>query len=143
MVVPDANMLVYAYDSTSPEHARARAWWESVLSGREMVGIPWIVALAFVRLMTHPVICTEPLDTWQVRQRVESWFELRHVRMLVPSGETFRAFFDLLEAAGMGGNLSTDALVAAHAIEHSAVVCSNNRDFERFPGLRLRNPLRA
>ena len=56
MIVPDANLLIYAYSSTSPSHRAARRWWEDALSGHEPVGIPWIVVLAFVRLISHPTL---------------------------------------------------------------------------------------
>ncbi len=141
MIVPDTNLLIYTYDRSSPHHVKAKDWWESVLSGREPVGIPWIVVLAFVRIMTHPVVCTRPLGVLQVRNEVEYWCDFPHIRMLVPSEETMQIFFYLLEEADMGGNLSTDALIAAHAIEHAAIVYSNDRDFGRFKQLRTRNPL--
>lgn len=143
MIVPDVNLLIYAYDSTSSDHLKAKEWWESALAGREPIGIPWIVTVAFVRLMTHAGICNNPLDIGQARKSVEFWLEFSHVRLLIPTTGTFQIFFDLLEAAGSGGNLTTDALIAAHALEHSAVVFSNDRDFKRFPNLRCRYPLRS
>ena len=141
MILPDANLLIFAHDSSAPQHATAKAWWESVLSGTEPVGIPWVVVLAFTRLMTHPQICRDPLSVEQVRGIVEKWVACRPVRVIQLSDEALPAFFDLLEAAGMGGNLSTDALIALHAREHSATVYSNDRDFDRFPGIRWINPL--
>lgn len=143
MIVPDANLLVYAYDSTSPDHGRARSWWEEVLSGAVPVGVPWVVVLAFTRLMTHPVICANPMTTAQVRGAVELWLGWPQVRLLEARPTTFRLFFDLLEETRAGGNLSTDTLIAALAMEHGGIVYSNDRDFARFPGLVCRNPLEA
>jgi len=141
MIIPDINLLVYAYDSKSPDHRNAKSWWEGALSGREPVGIPWVALLGFTRLMTHPTICTNPLSIEEVRYIVNQWMEGNHVRMLSPSNESRERFFDLLTAARMGGNLSTDALIAVHALENSATVYSNDRDFGRFPGLKWKNPL--
>jgi toxin-antitoxin system PIN domain toxin len=141
MIVPDANLLIYSYDNRAPQHNEARRWWENALSEDEPVGIPWIVILAFTRLITHPTICADPLTPRQVHGIVRHWLEQPHVRVLSPNPQTLERFFALLNSAGMGGNLSTDALVAAHAVENDAPVCSNDRDFERFPGLRRRNPL--
>lgn len=141
MIVPDANLLIYAYDSTAPAHRRARAWWESVLSGSEPVGIPWIVILAFVRLMTHPTLSENPMTVEQARERVEEWLRCEHVRLLSPEAATFNRFFDLLAAAGIAGNLCTDALIAALAEEHGGRVCSNDRDFSRFPGIVWSDPI--
>ena len=141
MIIPDANLLIYAYDSTLPAHKKAKAWWELTLNQSEPVGIPWVVVLAFVRLMTHPRVTTNPLTITQARQYVQQWFEAAHVRLLYPSENTLRQFFDLLEAVELGGNLSTDALIAAHALENSAAIHSNDIDFKRFSGLKLVNPL--
>lgn len=142
MIVPDVNLLVYAYDETSPDHDKARRWWEKVLAGSEPVGLPWVVVLAFTRLLTHPQICANPVSVDEVRRTVTGWVDLPHVRIIQLSNRALDLFFDLLEAAGMGGNLTTDALIALHAREHSATVHSNDRDFDRFPGIRWINPLK-
>lgn len=72
---------------------------------------------------------------------VEQWFDCPQVRLIQTSKRALPVFFDLLEDAGMGGNLSTDAIIAAHAREHSATVYSSDRDFDRFQGTRWVNPL--
>lgn len=141
MIIPDANLLVYAYDETCPAHRLARKWWENALSGTEAVGIPWIVVLAFVRLATHPTIAENPMTVAQAEVTVTDWLEVEHVRLLAPSQATLARFFEFLRAAGTGGNLSTDAMIAALATEYGGCVYSNDRDFSRFPGLVWRNPL--
>jgi len=141
VIVPDTNLLVYAYDALSPRHARARSCWEEALSGWEPVGIPWIVILAFVRLMTHPTLSENPMTVAQAREAVAAWLALPHVRLLTTTPASLDIFFNLLTAAGTGGNLSTDAMIAALAVEHGGCVYSNDRDFARFPGLAWRNPL--
>ncbi|MFN0129536.1 MAG: TA system VapC family ribonuclease toxin [Verrucomicrobiales bacterium] len=141
MIVPDANVLIFAHDEASPHHGRARGWWESALSGAEPVGLPWVVVLAFTRLLTHPQICENPLSIVQVRQIVGQWLAQPHVRLTQVSDQALERFFDLLQEAGGGGNLSTNALIALHAMEHSATVFSNDRDFDRFAGVRRVNPL--
>ncbi len=142
MIVPDVNLLVYAYDETSPHHEKTRLWWESILSGSEPVGIPWIVLLGFTRILTHPQICENPLAVADVRHIVTQWTALPHVRIIQLSNQGTELFFDLLEAADMGGNLATDALIALHSREHSATIHSNDRDFDRFPGIKWINPLK-
>lgn len=141
MIVPDTNLLIYAHDETSPHHVESRAWWESALSGSEPVGIVWVVVLAFTRLLTHPHLSRNPLSVSEVREMVEQWIGCPCVRLLGLSEQGLPRFFDLLEAADGGGNLSTDALIALHAMEHSATVFSNDRDFDRFPGVKRVNPL--
>jgi len=141
MIVPDANLVIYAHDSTSPQHAKAREWWEQTMSGDEPVGLPWVVVLAFVRLMTHPTICQNPMDVGMARETVDEWLFRPHVRLLSPGASIVSRFFTLLEAADSGGNLSTDALIAATAEEHGGIVYSTDRDFDRFPGVKWINPI--
>ena len=142
MIIPDANLLIYAHDASCPQHRKARDWWEGALSGPETIGIPWVVVLAFTRLMTHPQICMNPLTVGQVQEIMDGWLESPNTRIIQVSERALAAFFALLEDAGMGGNLCTDALIALHAREHSAVVHSTDRDFDRFPGLKWVDPLR-
>jgi toxin-antitoxin system PIN domain toxin len=141
MIIPDANLLIYAYDARSPDHQKARIWWANTLAGKEPVGLPWVVLLAFSRLMTHPQICQNPLSIQEVCSITDQWWECPQLRLVQPSDRAVTVFFDLLEVAAMGGNLSTDALIAACAREHSATIYSNDRDFDRFPGIRRVNPL--
>lgn len=124
-----------------PFHARARNWWESILSGREPVGIPFIVILAFMRLTTHAALNENPMSVAMARERVESWEDVPIVRFLSSSPATLRLAWDLLQTAKGGGNLATDAMIAAHAAEIGATVFSNDRDFDRFPSIRRKNPL--
>ena len=142
MIVPDTNLLIYAYDESSSHFAGAREWWEDVLSGNRVTGIPWVVVLAFTRLVTHPGICANPMAVEDVRDRVDRWLTFDHVRLLSPTDRTISLFFDLLEGVGTGGNLSTDAMIAALALEHGGCVHSNDADFGRFPDLMVSNPLK-
>ncbi len=141
MIVPDVNLLLYAYDSSFAQHTKAASWWERVMNESEPVGLPWVVVLAFVRLTTHPTIAANPRSVGEVRAIVESWLAVPHVRLLPHSAGLATRFFDALAQAGGAGNLTTDALIAAQAIEAGARVFTNDRDFARFPGLVTVNPL--
>lgn len=143
MIVPDANPLIHAHDEASPYHAKAKAWWENALSGTEPVGLVWVVVLAFTRLLTHPTLSENPLSIPEVLAMVGQWMSSPLVRLIGLSDQALSRFFDLLEAADGGGNLSTDAVIALHALEHSATVYTTDRDFDRFPGLKWNNPLRT
>jgi toxin-antitoxin system PIN domain toxin len=142
MIIPDANLLIYAHDTRSPDHSRAYAWWRDTLSGHESVGLPWIVLLAFTRIMTHPQVSQNPLSTEQVREIIDDWLRAPCLRIIQVSDRAPAVFFDLLQDARIGGNLSTDALIAVHAREHSATIYSNDRDFDRFSGIKWVNPLK-
>lgn len=141
MIVPDVNLLIFAHDSSSPNHAAARSWWEDALSGTEPIGIPWVVLLAFVRLTTHPTINSNPMTVRQSRDAAELWLAQPQVRLLNTGVTTFPQFFDHLEKVGTGGNLSTDALIAALAAEHGGVVYTTDTDFARFENIVSRNPI--
>lgn len=141
MIVPDVNLLVYAYNSDAPAHAAARKWWEGLLSGEAPVGIPWAVVVGFVRLMTHPAILVQPMSTALAIRHVRSWLEVPGVVLLEPGPRHLPLLENMLEQAGVGGNLVTDAHLAAVALEHQAELHSNDTDFARFAGLRWHNPL--
>jgi toxin-antitoxin system PIN domain toxin len=141
VIVPDINLLVFAHNEAAPLHDRARAWWKERMSGPAPVAIPWAVTLGFVRLVTHPSVLAAPLTPEQALDCVDDWFGQDHVIVLEPGPRHLRITRDLFRATGVGGSLTTDTHLAALAIEHGAELHSNDRDFERFAGLRLRNPL--
>ena len=141
MIVPDLNLLLYAHNDGAPQFAEARRWWESLLNGTERVGIPWIVAVGFVRLSTKPAVLDRPFSPENAVDTVEEWFSFPHVAPLDPGPGHLGRVRSLLAVAGTGGNLVNDAHIAALALEHGAEVHSNDSDFSRFPGVRWRNPL--
>ena len=141
MILPDINLLVYAYNLHAPRHAEAKAWWEELLNGPGSVGIPWAVVCGFVRLMTHPAVLVNPLDASRAIRHVRSWFDQPTVEVLDPGPRHLEILERLLDAAGVAANLTTDAHLAAIAIEHQCELHSSDTDFARFPGLRWRDPL--
>ena len=142
MIVPDINLLVYAYNAADPNHSAAREWWEQLLNGAEPVGLSWTAMSGFVRLMTHPRVLMEPMPVSQALDQVRAWMNQPCVIILEPGKRFGSLFFDYLEKIGTAGNLTTDAYLAALAVEHQAELHSNDSDFSRFSGLQWRNPLR-
>ena len=141
MIVPDLNLLVYAHNDSTPFHDHALIWWEGLVNGSERVGVPWIVLAGFVRLMTHRRMLANPVTTTEAVNYIREWFRFPHVMPINPGVGHLDHFQRNLKAAGVGGNLVTDAHIAALAMEYQAEVHSNDTDFSRFPGLRWRNPL--
>ncbi|MDE0117255.1 MAG: type II toxin-antitoxin system VapC family toxin [bacterium] len=141
MIVPDVNLLIYAYNEDVPFHQQARNWWEELANGTERVGIPWMVAAGFVRIVTQHRTVIRPVSPEWAVDLVAEWHSLPQVVPLNPGSQHLPIFRQLVAATGVGGNLVTDAHIAALAIEHQAEVHSNDSDFARFPGLRWRNPL--
>lgn len=141
MKVCDVNLLVYAYDSSSAKHAEAKSWLRSTLSGSETFGFTWVVLLAFVRLTTNPRVFDAPLDVVEALDIVGGWLAQPCATVVEPTDQHIARLKDLLPALGAAGNLTTDAHLAAIAIEHGAELCSCDADFSRFAGLRWTDPL--
>jgi uncharacterized protein len=141
VILVDANLLIYAIDEDSPHHKAARRWAEGAFSGSTTVGFCWVVILAFLRLTTRPGILRRPMTPEAALNLVDEWLALPTVEPVVPGERHWEVFRNLLEAAGTAGNLTSDAHLAALAIERGATVYSADNDFARFPGLRHVNPL--
>jgi uncharacterized protein len=141
VILPDLNLVIYAHNVGAPDHDAARVWWEDLLNGTEVVVIPWVVVLGFVRLMTHRSVLVKPLTPVEAIAFVRTWFAQPNVEHIDPGSQHLDVLEQLLSAVGTAGNLTTDAHLAALAIEHQCELHSNDTDFTRFPGLRWRNPL--
>ncbi|MFQ5740829.1 MAG: type II toxin-antitoxin system VapC family toxin [Acidobacteriota bacterium] len=141
MILPDINLLVYAYNADAPRHDKAKAWWEAILNAPQPVAIPWVVSHGFIRLMTHPRVTLRPLTPGEAITHVRAWLDRPLVHIIEPGNRHLDIFESLLDEVGVGGNLTTDAFLAALAIEHQCVLHSNDTDFARFSGLRWQNPL--
>jgi toxin-antitoxin system PIN domain toxin len=141
MILVDVNLLIYAVDKDAPLHAEAKSWWEATLSGTETVGLAWIVLLAFLRLTTRPNVFPKPLRIDAAFEIVDSWLAQAAVTVVHPGPRHARMLRDLLLPLGSGGNLTSDAHLAALALEHGAELCSSDHDFARFQHLKWHNPL--
>lgn len=142
MIVPDANLLLYAYDEESSRHHAARRWWESCLSGSESVGLTHPTLFAFLRVSTLASAFKNPLTLPQASTEVGAWMNRRVARVLTPGPNHIEHVLTLLETAGSaGGNLVTDAQIAALAIAHRGTVHTADHDFRRFPKLDFLYPL--
>jgi toxin-antitoxin system PIN domain toxin len=141
VIVPDLNLLVYAYNADAPMHSAAYRWWNALVNGRQTVGIAWVVTIGFVRLMTSRVVLAHPMPATSALAQVKAWYTRPNVVVLEPGPRHLEIFEQLVTPIGTAGNLATDAHLAALAIEHQCELHSNDRDFERFSGLRWRNPI--
>jgi toxin-antitoxin system PIN domain toxin len=137
----DANMLLYSVDDLAPEHDRAAAWLTEQLNGDRRIGIPWESLTAFVRIATNPRATTRPLPSVQAWRFVEDWLAADPVWIPVPTDRHVDVLGSLIRTHRIGGNLISDAHLAALAIEHGLEVCSADTDFARFPEVRWRDPL--
>lgn len=141
MKLTDLNLLLYAFDGSSPNHERARLWLEESLSGSETFAFSWVVLLGFVRLVTSPRVFEAPMEVAQAFDHIDSWLAQPCATVVQPTDRHPALLRELLAHVGTAGNLTTDAHLAALAIEHGAELCSADADFGRFPGVRWVNPL--
>jgi uncharacterized protein len=140
MVIVDANVLLYAVDQASAQHDQSRSWLDAALAGTEAVGLAWIVLLAFIRLGTNPTVFANPMTPDDALKQVEAWLGAPAAVAVNPTPRHATLLRGLLHTSGTGGNLVTDAHLAALAVEHGADIVSYDRDFGRFAGVRHRLP---
>jgi toxin-antitoxin system PIN domain toxin len=141
VILVDTNLLIYATDADSPQHARARAWLQERLSSTTPLGLAWLVILAYVRITTRPGIMRRPQSPEQALGSVHDWLAQPYVSLVTPGEHHWPLLRNLLTTTGTAGNLVPDAHLAALAIEHGCALYSADHDFKRFPGVEHVNPL--
>ena len=141
MILIDANLLLYAYDSSSEHHTRARSWLENILSEPQLIRLAWVTILAFLRISTNRKIFENPFTISEATSIVQKWLEHPTVDLLHPSERHWTILSKLLKDGQANGPLVMDAHLAALAIEHGAKLYTTDRDFSRFDNLQVVNPL--
>ena len=141
MIIPDINLLLYAYFSVFPFHEAARNWWEGIGERGEQVGLAPPVLFGFVRIATNRRVFVQPMDLQQATGIVEGWLVLPSMQVLRPGPRHVKTAFDLLRVAGTSRDLTTDAQIAAYALETQGVVHTTDGDFSRFPAVAQIDPL--
>jgi toxin-antitoxin system PIN domain toxin len=137
----DLNILVYAMDESSSRHEAARDWLDETLSGSDTVAFAWHVLIGFVRLSTRAAIFARPLTVDESFDVVEGWLQQPCVTVVHPTDRHASVLRSLLAPLGTAGNLTSDAHLAALAVEHGAELCSTDVDFSRFSGARWIDPV--
>jgi hypothetical protein len=141
LILVDANILIYAGVKTLPQHDRAKTWLDLQLSGPTAVGLPWHSLLAFLRITTNPRSFARPLRMEEAWQMLARWLACRPVWIPEPTKRHGDTLKELFAVAGVYGDLVSDAHLVALALEHGLTICTNDRDFARFPNVRWMNPL--
>jgi toxin-antitoxin system PIN domain toxin len=143
MILPDANILLYAVNEASDQHGLALKALEEGFDGPRGVGFAWVAMLAFIRLSTRSGIFPKPLAVEDALRVVQGWIDHPMAQVLHPTDRHHEMLTHLLVAAGTAGNLTTDAHLAALAMEHDATIVSFDRDFARFEGVQWTIPARV
>jgi hypothetical protein len=142
VILPDANILIYAFRRDSDHHKEYRAWLESALASEPAFGISELVLSSVIRITTHPRVFVTPSTLDQASRFCEFLLTQPNVVRVTPGNRHWTIFVDLCRDAEARGNLVADAYLAALAIEAGAEWITADRDFARFRGLRWRHPLR-
>lgn len=137
MKIPDLNVLIYAINTESPQHLQARKWFEQAAGAHQVIAYPWAVLLGFLRITTRRGILEQPLTLETSLGIVDSLLAAPNARTLDPTTRHMGIVGRLLLGAGTADNLTTDAHLAALAIEHNAELISFDADFQRFAGLNF------
>ncbi|MCE9630613.1 MAG: PIN domain-containing protein [Planctomycetia bacterium] len=141
MRLVDANILVYAFTTSFPQHERARAWLDERLSDAVPLGLPWPSLLAFVRLTSNQRLFERPASVAAAWRQVDEWLSCEPAWVPNPTPRHQAVLGRLLAATGLRAEHVPDAHLAALALEHGLAVASADTDFSRFPSVRLENPL--
>ena len=143
MKIIDTNLLVYAFVPELEQHPSARRWFQGVLREDEAIGLTWHAVLGFVRIVTDRRIFRVPLPVPKAVDLVDGWLQQQSVELVLPTPRHWTTLREMLVSGQASGPLASDAHVAALAREHGATIYTTDRDFLRFPDVRVVNPLAA
>jgi uncharacterized protein len=143
VLVPDVNVLVYAYREDGADHERYLSWLEGVAASEAPFGLADAVLSGFLRIVTHPRVFDPPSPIHHALRFVEELRERPNATRIAPGSRHWSIFTGLCRDAGVKGNLVESAYLAALAIESGSEWITTDRDFGRFPGLRWRHPLES
>jgi toxin-antitoxin system PIN domain toxin len=142
VIAVDTNILVYAHREDSPFHQAAFRCVRELAEGRASWAIPWPCLHEFLAIATHPRIYAPPTPLNLALNQVEAWIESPTLLLLTETPDHWSALRPLLAAGQITGPLVHDARVAALCRQHGVrELWTADRDFSRFPGLAVANPL--
>ena len=140
MILPDVNVLIYAFRRDSARHAEYRAWLQAVVDGPNAYGVSPQALAGVIRICTHPKIYRQPSALTETLAFCEALLAPAHSTVVQPGDRHWSIFTDLCESSDVTGNLVQDAWFAALAIEHGCQWISTDADYRRFRGLRWQRP---
>jgi uncharacterized protein len=142
MIAVDTNVLVYAHRQDSDFHARAAGAVRTLANGKGSWAIPWPCLHEFLAIVTHPRIYGPPSTTEQAADQVDAWLQSPSLQLIGETVEYWPGLRRHLVDGKVTGPLVHDARVAAICIAHGVrQLWSADRDFGRFGGLEVHNPL--
>lgn len=140
-MIVDANILLYARNSSDPRHEPARTWLEAALNGDTRVGLPWSTLGAFFRIATNPRAFPDPLAPDAAWHQIMDWLAASPSWIPEPSARYSQILGQIVIEHRVTGPAMTDAMLAALAIDHGVELISTDSDFKAFGELRHVDPL--
>jgi len=141
ILLTDVNLLLYAYNAGAPQHSAARRWLERSIAGTDLFALSWQTIIGFIRIGTNHRALQQPFSLQEATQIVNEWLEQESVTILVPGSKHWSILTEFLINGQARGPLAMDAHLAALSVEHGATLCTTDKDFSRFNGLKTLNPL--
>jgi toxin-antitoxin system PIN domain toxin len=142
VIAVDSNVLVYAHREDSEWHEAALRQVAQLAEGTSPWAIPWPCVHEFLAIVTHPRIYAPPTPTAAAIDQVEAWLESPSLVLLSESDAHWPALRDALTAGRIAGPRVHDARITALCLQHGVnTLWSADRDFGRFPALKVVNPL--
>ena len=141
MILPDLNLLLYAYNPHVPQHTVSCSWWENALNGDELIGLPHEILFGFIRIATNKKLGAASVSMEKAKATVDVWINLSQSSILLPDPAHYERVLKLMIDAQATGAILSDAILASYAIHNRATLYSNDPDFARFPELKWTNPL--
>ena len=140
MILPDVNVLVYAFRQDVPQHALCRRWLSDVIISDSRFGMSPLVLSAVVRITTSPRVYRMPSGIKEAFQFCDSLLGQPHCQIVEPGEQHWEIFRRLCIETETRGPRASDAWFAALAIEWGCEWITLDRDFARFPGLKWQLP---
>lgn len=137
----DINLLLYASDQSSPQHARAAGFLQSCAAEGQVFCLAWLTLMSYLRMATHPRIFAQPLSHADASRNVEALMALPHCRVIGEQDGFWNTYRDITGDVPTRGNLVPDAHLAAVLRQNGiATLYTHDRDFRKFAFLEVRDP---
>ena len=140
MILPDVNVLLYAFRRDDSRHEKIRRWLDGVVNGDAAYGVSPQTLASLVRISTHPGIYVHPSSLSEALDFCHTLLEPEHCTVVQPGVRHWDIFTSLCRDARATGTLVQDAWFAALAIESGCEWITTDRDYAKFSGLRWREP---
>lgn len=140
MILPDVNLLIYAYDEYSPFHKASVKWLEHLMES-EQVFLSWHTITGFIRIITNPRASDDPFSIQEAIAAVDQWLARDNVHLISLDKTNWPLYSRMLIEGQASGNLVMDAHLAAMSASCGAKMATTDKDFSRFSGIQTINPL--